>query len=98
MVGYKNIMRSYELILILKTSLSVADKKKTIDDLKKLLKGFKFTKEEDWGKKEFTFSIKKEKEGQYMSFQLEGDVIPADFEKKLAVEDSILRSLLIRGK
>lgn len=91
-------MRSYELILILRVSLSAAEKKKIIDNIKKILKGFKFVKEEEWGKKDLAFSIKKEKEGQYLNFLLEGEVVPADFERKLAGEEGILRNLLIRIK
>ncbi len=91
-------MRIYELILILKSSLSEAQRKKMIDGIKKLLKNIKIAKEEEWGKKDLTFKIRKETTGYYLSALLEGDLIPSDFEKKLLAEEDILRHLLIRKK
>lgn len=90
-------MRIYELILILKTSLPEAGKKKVLDGIKKMLKDTKI-KEEEWGKKELTFKIKKETAGFYVSLVLDGEAIPLDFEKKLLENEDILRHLLIRKK
>ena len=90
-------MRIYELILVLKTSLSEAAKKKVIDNIKKILKDLKLVKEEEWGKKELTYKIRKETTGYYISLLLEGTAIPFGYEKKLLSED-ILRYLLLRRK
>ena len=53
-------MRLYELVLVLRTSLSEADRKKLVDQVKKALGDIKVTKEEEWGQKPLAYAIKKE--------------------------------------
>lgn len=91
-------MRIYELILVLRASLSETEKKKVLDNIKKLLKDLKITKEDEWGKKELAFKIKKEKEGNYLALSFEGESLPANFGGKILAEENILRHLLIRIK
>lgn len=91
-------MRFYRLVIVLKTSLSETQRKKVVDTIKKWLKDLKIVKEEEWGKKDLAFKIKKETTGYFMSFLLEGKVIPSDIEKKLLIEEDVLRHLLIRRK
>ncbi len=92
-------MRSYELVLVLRTSLKAAERKKLIDNVKNLLKGLRVVKENELGKKALSYPIKKEKEGDYMTLILEGEsVIPNDFEKRLITEEDILRHLILRTK
>lgn len=91
-------MRSYELILITKTSLTDILRKKLITGVKTLLKDLKIVKENEVGQKSLAYKIKKEINGFYLDFTLEGEVIPQDFEKKLLENDNILRHLLLRTK
>lgn len=91
-------MRSYELILIVKTSLTDALGKKLITGVKSLLKDLKITKENEIGQKTLAYKIKRETSGFYFDFFLEGESIPADFEKKILENDNILRHLLLRTK
>ena len=91
-------MRLYELILITKTSLSDTLRKKLISGVKALLKDVKIVKENEIGVKSLSYKIKREKDGFYSDFALEGEAIPADFEKKLLENDNILRHLLLRNK
>lgn len=90
-------MRSYKLVLVLKTSLSDSERKKLIETLKTWLKGLKILKEEDFGQKPLSYSIKKEAAGYFLELELETEAIPFDFEKKLLANESILRHLLIRS-
>jgi ribosomal protein S6 len=91
-------MKTYQLVLVLKTSLSEANRKKFIETVKGYLKGAKFTKEEDWGEKTLAYAIKKEKSGFYLNLLLELANLPADFEKKLTTNENVLRHLVIREK
>jgi ribosomal protein S6 len=91
-------MRSYELILIAKTSLTEALRKKLITGVKALLKDLKIVKENEVGQKALAYKIKKETSGFYFDFVLEGETIPSDFEKKLLENENILRHLLLRNK
>ena len=89
-------MRSYELILIGKGSVSDALRKKLITFVKSLLKDLKIVKENEVGMKPLAYKIKKESNGFYWDFVLEGENIPENFEKKLLENDNILRHLLLR--
>lgn len=91
-------MRAYELILITKTSLTEALRKKLITGVKTLLKDLKVVKENEMGQKTLAYKIKRETNGFYSNFALEGENVPADFEKKLLENDNILRHLLLRTK
>ncbi len=91
-------MRSYELILVTKTSLTDTLRKKLIASVKSLLKDLEIVKENEVGLKSLAYKIKRETNGFYFDFALEGEIIPADFEKKLLENDNILRHLLLRTK
>lgn len=92
-------MRVYELILVLKTSLSEANRKKLLETIKSFLPELKIVKEDEWGQKPLAYSIKKEIAGYYLNwvFELESE-LPKDFEKKLITNDNVLRHLLLRKK
>jgi small subunit ribosomal protein S6 len=82
-------MRLYELVLVLKTSLSEAERTKVLDAIK----------DEDWGQKPLSYKIKKEAAGVYHMLKLEGEnPVPADFEARLLRNDNVLRHLLVRVK
>lgn len=92
-------MRLYELVLVLRTSLSEADRKKLVDQVKKALGDIKVTKEEEWGQKPLAYAIKKEMAGNYHLLHLEGEKgVPSEFETQLLRNDNILRHLLVRTK
>jgi len=87
-------MRSYEIVLVVKTG-SDADRKKTVSWVTDLLKGLK-TKEEDMGSKALAYKIKHELSGHYYKLTVEGEKLPADFEKRLIENESLLRHLVLR--
>lgn len=91
-------MRTYELVLVLKSSLSDAQRKKIVDTVKSFLKDAKIKSEEEWGQKALSYPIKKEVSGFYLDFVLELETIPLDFEKRLLANEDILRHLLIKQK
>lgn len=90
-------MRTYELVLVLSSSLTEANRKKLLETVKSWLKDVKITKEDDWGSKALKYAIKKELTGHYFDMILETpNAIPADFEKRVLSENNILRHLLVR--
>lgn len=90
-------MRNYQLVLVLKTSLSEANRKKLLETIKGFLKGAKFEKEEEWGEKNLAYIIKKQDKGFYLNYNLslEGE-LGKDFDRKLIAHDDVLRYLLLR--
>lgn len=99
-------MRSYELALVLKTSLSEGQKKKLIDTVKGWLKAasdkerdVKVEKEDELGQKLLAYTIKHEKDGYFVLLHLSCESgIPSDFEKKVLTQEGVLRHLLVRKK
>ncbi|EKD85719.1 MAG: hypothetical protein ACD_37C00644G0003 [uncultured bacterium] len=87
---------TYNLTLVLRSSLKEADRKKLLEGIKELLGKAKVT-EREWGQKALAYPIKKEVSGLYLSWTIDGDVVIAsDFEKRLLNNDNILRHLLLR--
>jgi len=92
-------MRLYELVLVSKTSLSDAERKKLMDQVKDWMGDVKIKSTDEWGQKPLAYAIKKENAGVYTKMILEGEgAIPVDFETRLLRSDSVLRHLLLRTK
>ena len=90
-------MRTYELVLVLQASMSEAEQKKLLETIKKWLGEAQIKNINEWGKKTFVRPIKKLNEGFYLMLQITTEsVIPADIEKRLLMENKILRHLLVR--
>lgn len=92
-------MRSYELTVILDSTLEKAALEKLLDKLRKIItdNDGKVAKMEEWGKRALTYAIKKQKEGVYYFLNLE--LNPAKtrpMENKIKIESSLLRHLLVR--
>lgn len=90
-------MNSYRLVLVLKSTLTEAERKKFIEGLKSWLAELKIIKENEWGQKPLSYSIKKQLSGFYIELALEGENVPQGLEKKLQTSDNILRHLLLRN-
>ena len=89
-------MKTYQLVLVLKTSLTEANRKKFIETVKGWLGSTKIAKEEEWGEKTLAYDIKHEKTGFYLNYLLESDSLPADLEKKLFANENVLRHLVLK--
>lgn len=92
-------MRTYDLTFILSSALAKEEQDKEITKIKKFIEdaGGKAGKLDEWGKKELTFPIKKQLEGNFfnLGLELEGKEAKAT-EDKLKLEEKILRHLLVR--
>jgi small subunit ribosomal protein S6 len=89
-------MKTYQLVLVLKTSLTEANRKKFIETVKGWFGKTKIAKEEEWGEKTLAYDIKHEKTGFYLNYLLESDNLPEDLERKLFASENVLRHLVIR--
>ena len=89
-------MKTYQLVVVLKTSLTEANRKKFIETVKGWFGKTKIAKEEEWGEKTLAYDIKHEKTGFYLNYLLESDSLPADLEKKLFASENVLRHLVIK--
>lgn len=90
-------MRSYKLVLLLKSDLKKEQKEKLYDDVKKWAGEVNSDKIDTLGEKKLSYPIKHEKKGEYVVVNFEGETIPADLNGKLLIRDEILRHLLIRN-
>ena len=91
--------------MVARPSLKEAELKKLLDSVKDWLGKVKITKEEDWGQKALSYTIKKEVAGHYFMFQIEADSndygkgsLPKDFEARIIRQDNIIRHLMLRTK
>lgn len=89
-------MRTYELVLVMRPSLSEADRKKLLETIKSWFGDLKITKEDDWGSKALKYPIKKELTGHYFDLMIEGETLPEGLEKRILLQENILRHLLLR--
>ncbi|MBI2026156.1 MAG: 30S ribosomal protein S6 [Candidatus Levybacteria bacterium] len=88
-------MRNYQLVLVLKSSLSDANRKKTVEEVKDFLSQGKVSKSEDLGEKNLAYPISRETKGFYYNFLFEVDDITG-IDKRILGNEDILRHLLIR--
>lgn len=92
-------MRNYQLVLVLRKSLTEANRKKLLETVKDMLKGAKFTKEEEWGEKPLAYTIARETSAYFVNFLFETkENLEKDLEKRLTTTDDIIRHLLLRVK
>ena len=90
-------MRTYQLVVVLKTALSDANRKKFVETIKGWIGDAKFTKEEEWGEKVLAYVIKRENSGFFQNFVFEAkEDLSKDLEKKITASDNVLRHLLLR--
>lgn len=92
-------MKNYELTLILDPNLTVEKKKALIEKIKKILEasGGKVEKTDEWGKKKLAYLIRKFEEGDFLFLEIAlPQQSPAEIEKKLSLEEAILRCLLVK--
>ena len=90
-------MRTYDVVLVFRTATTASAREKLTESIKKWLGSGKIANTIDWGKKQFAYPIKKEREGNYLILEVESEEgIPTDFEKRILMEESVLRHLVLR--
>jgi len=92
-MGQKIYMKPYELIFI--TASGEEKEEKKIQTYIKDLSGV-VEKKESWGKKTFSYPIKKKRSGYYFEYQINLAAPQVlELKRKLDLDESILRYLLL---
>lgn len=102
MISEYEVMREYELVLIFDPEES-KEKKAVLEKLKDWMKGKgRVIEENEWGRRKLAYPLKskegrKLQEGEYfqIDFEAEAEAV-AKIEKKLKLEEKVIRYLVIR--
>ena len=92
-------MREYEIMFIVRPTLSEEDTKKVIENFKNIITnhGATITGETDMGQRELAYEIKKYRNGYYFLFVVEGShEAIKEFDRLAGINENILRHLIIR--
>lgn len=87
------------MLVLGKGDLSESEQKSTAADIEKTISDGKGTveKREDWGKRQLAYEIEKQKEGIYFLLHfLAPEEFPSKLEKKLKINENVLRYLLLK--
>lgn len=90
-------MRNYKVVLLLKSDLTKEKKKTLLESIEKI-SGIKSAKTEELGERKLAYTIKREKKGDFVVLNLEGESVASDFEKRLLITENVLRHLTVRTK
>ncbi len=90
-------MKSYKLVLLLKSDLKKEAKDKLYADIKTWLGDVENEKAESLGEKKLAYPVKRAKAGEYVLFNFESDKVSTDLNNRLVIRDEVLRHLLIRN-
>lgn len=93
-------MRNYEIMFIVKPTLSEEDVKKVVENFKTTLtsNGAKVNECQDLGQKELAYEIKKFKSGYYFLFEIESenDKAVSEFNRLALISSDVIRHLVKR--
>lgn len=93
-------MNSYYLTVVLQPELDDKKKASLLETVKKTMLGQegKLKKEDTWGSRDLAYPINHQSKGFYVHFEFEADPeVAKDIDKKLKVEEDIMRYLLVRA-
>ena len=93
-------MKNYEIMFIVRPTLSEDDVKKVVKDFSEIItkNGGKVTKEENMGQREFAYEIKDFKSGYYYVFEVEAkdDKAIKEFDRLALINNDIVRHLITK--
>lgn len=93
-------MRKYEIMFIVKPTLSEEDVKKVVENFSNVLtsNGAKINESQDLGQKELAYEIKKFKSGYYFLFEIESedDKATSEFNRLALISSDVIRHLIKR--
>ena len=92
-------MNKYELALIVNAKIEDEARAEVVEKTKVYITRFggTITEVDEWGKKRLAYEIQKMREGFYyfIKFDAEADC-PAELEKRVRIQDNVLRFLCVR--
>ena len=89
-------MRSYKLVLVLKSGQTKEKRDKVLSEVKKWLGKTEKEDINEMGEQKLAYPIKREKTGNYVVLQFNSDTLEKDLDKRLTMRDDVLRHLLLR--
>ena len=92
------VMRNYELSVVLFPTLSEEDKVAALEKVKELIVRFggEITNVDDWGKRKLAYEIEKQREGFYYFIQFNAETsAPAEIESRIRIMETVLRYLIV---
>lgn len=93
-------MKNYEIMFIVKPTLSEDEVKKVVKEFNTIIKnnGGKVTKEENMGQRNLAYEIKDFKTGYYYLFEVEAkdDKAIKEFDRLALINDNIIRHLITK--
>ena len=93
------IMAFYETVFVLRQDLTSQQVEDISKDFKKILSDgkAKLLKEENWGLRSLAYKINKNKKGHYVLLETEAPAAAiAEFERKLGLNENVLRFMTIK--
>lgn len=94
----EKILNSYETIFIIDASLDEEATKATIEKFTGLIaKNGTVNTVDEWGKRRLAYEINDKTEGYYVLVEFTADAeFPKELDRKYRIDDSILRTIIIR--
>ena len=93
-------MRNYEIMFIVRPTLSEDEVKKVVTSFKKVItdNGSKVTEVKEMGQRELAYEIKKFKSGYYFVFEVEGkdDKAIKEFDRLGLISGDVIRHLITK--
>lgn len=90
-------MRNYRLVLLFKSGLKKAKQDEVFTNVKQWIgEEVKEDKIDNLGEKKLAYPIKREKSAEYMMMSFKAQKVSRDLDKRLTMEEDILRHLLVR--
>ncbi|MDX2222691.1 MAG: 30S ribosomal protein S6 [Rhodospirillaceae bacterium] len=92
-------MAFYESVVIARQDLTTAQVDTLGDELTTILKegGANVTKRENWGLRQLSYRIKKNRKGHYLFFNVDGPAAAVtEYERRMRINEDVLRYLSVR--
>ena len=93
-------MKNYEIMFIVRPTLSEDEVKKVVDNFKKIItdNGSKVTEVKEMGQRELAYEIKKFKSGYYFVLEVEAsdDKAIKEFDRLALISNDIIRHLITK--
>mgnify|MGYP002566451826 FL=1 len=93
-------MKNYEIMFIVRPTLSEEEVKKVVDNFKKVItdNGSKITEVKEMGQRELAYEIKKFKSGYYFVFEVEAndDKAIKEFDRLGLISSDVIRHLITK--
>ena len=89
-------MRKYRLVLLLKRDLKKDERTKLLDTVKLWMGKISNDSLTEIGERKLAYTIKHEKSGDYVILDFESEKVAEGAEKRIEIQENVLRHLLVR--